>query len=62
MAQMGRRWDQRDTQHSGLTPGEVEEIFVLTPAAGTTSSGTGSGVQQDATEQGGPTEQGGATQ
>jgi len=62
MAQMGRRWDQRDTQHSGLTPVEVEEIFVLTPAAGTTSSGTGSGAQQDETAQGGAMEQGGVTE
>ena len=52
MAQMGRRWDQRDTQHSGLTPVEIEEILVFTPANGTTAPGT-AGVQPDETGQGG---------
>jgi hypothetical protein len=32
MSEMGNRWDQLDTQHNGLTPYEVQEIFVFTPA------------------------------
>jgi hypothetical protein len=56
MAQMGRRWDQRDTEHNGLTPVEVEEIFVFTPGEAATPPETGSDVQQDETAQGGATQ------
>jgi hypothetical protein len=55
MAQMGKRWDQRDAQHSGLTPVEIEEILVFTPADRTTAAGTAD-VQPDETGQGGATQ------
>lgn len=45
LAQMGDRWDQRDTQHQGLTPYEVQEIFVFTPGENMAPARTGSDVR-----------------
>ena len=56
MSQMQRRWDERDTQQRGLTPYEVEEIFVFTPADKGTASEGNRDVQPGATEQGGATQ------
>lgn len=56
MSQMQRRWDERDTQQRGLTPYEVEEIFVFTPADNGTASEGNRDVQPGATEQGGATQ------
>lgn len=45
LAQMGDRWDQLDAQHNGLTPYEVQEIFVFTPPESAAPPRTGSDAQ-----------------
>jgi hypothetical protein len=45
MSEMGNRWDQLDTQHNGLTPYELQEIFVFTPPANAAPPRSGSDVQ-----------------
>lgn len=45
MSEMGNRWDQLDAQHNGLTPYEVQEIFVFTPPADAAPPRSGSDVQ-----------------
>ncbi|HXR55200.1 MAG TPA: hypothetical protein VN858_00285 [Casimicrobiaceae bacterium] len=45
MSEMGNRWDQLDTRHNGLTPYEVQEIFVFTPPENAAPARSGSDVQ-----------------
>jgi len=45
MSEMGNRWDQLDTRHNGLTPYEVQEIFVFTPPVNAAPARSGSDVQ-----------------
>ena len=43
--QMGNRWDTLDAQRQGLTPYEIQEIFVFTPGENAAPARTGSDVQ-----------------
>jgi hypothetical protein len=46
LSQMGNRWDRLDAEHQGyLTPVQVQEILIITPAESSAPARTGSDVQ-----------------